>query len=149
MATRRLHKEWTALNDSPLDYCTFSLVDGDIHHWTATLLGPSNTPYANGTFRIDLSFPAQYPFKAPRIRFITPVYHPNVKTDTGEICGDLVEENWGPTLNVKHCAGVLRGMLANPEPDHPLEPAIAMQMRERPREFERAATKHTKEHAMK
>uniref|UniRef100_A0A7S4JR19 UBC core domain-containing protein n=1 Tax=Odontella aurita TaxID=265563 RepID=A0A7S4JR19_9STRA len=149
MATRRLQKEWASNAKNPLDYCTFNLVGDDIHHWEARLSGPSGTPYAGGTFVVDLDFPAQYPFKAPKIRFVTPVYHPNVKTDTGEICGDLIEENWGPTLNVRHCAGVLRGVLESPEPDHPLEPEIASQMRERPGEFEKAVVRHVREHAMK
>ena len=101
-------QEFMSLSKSPLDYIEFALVDDDIHQWSATLKGPSSTPYSGGTFNLSLVFPTTYPFKPPRIKFVTPVYHPNVKTDTGEICADLISEGWGPTLNVRHCAQVLK-----------------------------------------
>ena len=28
--------------------------------------------------------------------------HPNIKTDSGEICADVIGSNWSPTLNVRH-----------------------------------------------
>lgn len=146
---RRLHKERASLEKAPLPYCTFSLVDeSDVHHWRARLTGPPSTPYAGGTFVIDFDFPAQYPFKPPEIKFLTKLYHPNVKTDTGEICSDLIGENWGPTLNVRHCAGVLYSALENPDGEHALEGDIAQLMREKPAEFERRAREWTREHAM-
>jgi len=141
-------KEKSSLDKSPPDFCRFEIVNEDIHHWRAFLTGPPKTPYAGGTFVIDFNFPAQYPFKPPEIIFATKIYHPNVKLDTGEICNDLVNENWGPTLNVRNCAEILKDMMENPQPDHPLEAAIATQMLEKPKEFEKAAAKHTKQHAM-
>ena len=146
---KRLQKERAALNRAPLPYCTFrDDASGDGFRWRASLEGPPNTPYAGGTFDLDFDFPTQYPFKPPKIRFITPVYHPNVKTDTGEICADLVSEGWGPTLNVRHCAEVLYGCLKNPNSDSPIEEGVAEQMRERPAEYEKEAKRYTREHAM-
>ena len=75
------------------------------------------------------------------------MYHPNVKTDTGDICADLIADGWGPTLNVRHCAQLLTAMMENPEPDHPLEADIAQLLREKPKEFEKKAKAYTKEHA--
>jgi len=95
-----------------------------------------------------MKFPPQYPFKPPDIKFITKVHHPNVKSDTGEICASLIGEKWSPTLNVRHCAEVLRKILESPDPDNPLEDGIATMMREKPKEYERMAMKCTKEFAM-
>ena len=136
-----------SLQKAQLEHITFELVDDDIHQWTATLTGPSSTPYAGGTFTLSLVFPTTYPFKPPQIKFVTPVYHPNVKTDTGDICADLIADGWGPTLNVRHCAQLLTAMMENPEPDHPLEADIAQLLREKPKEFEKKAKAYTKEHA--
>lgn len=42
------------------------------------------------------------------MRFVTRIYHPNVKTDSGEICSDILNENWGPTLNVTYVLNTIR-----------------------------------------
>lgn len=97
---------------------------------------------------MEFIFPTTYPFKAPAIRFLTKIYHPNIKTDTGEICDDMINSNWQPTLNTKYCIETLRGIMENPDTDHPIETDIATQMREKPKEFEKEAKKYTKEHAM-
>ena len=43
--------------------------------------------------------------------------------------------------------GTIRDALERPSGDSPLEPDIALQLSERPREFERRAAKFTREHA--
>ena len=37
-----------------------------------------NAPYNKGAFRIEINFPAEYPFKPPKIAFKTKIYHPNI-----------------------------------------------------------------------
>jgi ubiquitin-protein ligase len=149
MATKRLTKEWQHLHKSPIEYCEFTLPNGDedIYHWRAMISGPVSTPYAGGTFVLDIVFPTTYPFKAPDIKFTTRIYHPNVKSETGEICNDMINGSWSPTLNVRHCIKTLYNMMLSPDSDHPLEVEIAQQMLEKPKEFEKTAVKWTKEYA--
>ena len=108
-------------------------------NWRAVIAGPDGSPYKDGSFSVDFAFPATYPFKAPSIRFLTKIYHPNVKSETGEICNDVVNEHWAPTLNVKHCLLTLRSMLLEPNVDSPLEQEIAAKLRDSPAEFEKVA----------
>lgn len=144
----RYLQERSSLEKDPLEFCTVELVnDADIHNWRVKMTGPASTPYAGGIFTLALEFPTQYPFKPPKIKFLTKTYHPSVQTESGDICADVVSEGWGPTLNVRHCLKVIYSMLQNPDGDHPLEEAISKQMRESPKDFEKKAKQFTKDYA--
>lgn len=55
-----------------------------------------NPPYNKGAFKIEINFPAEYPFKPPRINFKTKIYHPNVD-EKGQVCLPIISaENWKP-----------------------------------------------------
>eukprot|EP00980_Cylindrotheca_fusiformis_P016798 scaffold5064_cov121-Cylindrotheca_fusiformis.AAC.12 len=145
--SKRLLKERAMLEKAPLPFCaSITLLQDDIFTWECHILGPDDTPYQGGVFVLNLDFPAQYPFKAPKLKFKTKVYHPSVSLESGEICADVVG-NWGPTLNAKHCLEVIYSLLQTPQADHPLEESIAQQLREKPKEFEKTAKKYTKEYA--
>merc|ERR1719420_887390 len=108
---RRLTKEFEALEKNPLDFCAIAPAD-DKMSAEAQLQGPAGTPYATGAWTIDLTFPANYPFKAPDVKFRTEIKHPNVKTDTGEVCPEVFFSNW-------------REVLKNPVVETPLEAELA------------------------
>jgi hypothetical protein len=42
-------------------------------------------------FKISISFPPNYPYAAPTIKFDTPCYHPNVDLTGGAICLDILQ----------------------------------------------------------
>lgn len=115
--------------------------------WNIIVKGPDGSPYSKGHFKLLFEFPANYPFKAPSVTFITKIYHPSVKTDTGEICTDLLSDGWGPALNIRHCIEEIVNMMKNPSSDHPLEESIAVVFREKPKDFEKMAIKWTKDYA--
>lgn len=64
------------------------------------MLGPPSSPYVDGLFFIDIEFPTDYPFKPPKIKFSTNIYHMNI-TEKGEICLDILKDKWSPALSVK------------------------------------------------
>ena len=110
-------------------------------------MGPGGSPYEGGVFNIDLAFPAEYPFKPPKVKFLTKIYHPNIKTGTGEICKDLLSENWGPTMNVEYVLRMLNTLLETPNPDNALEGDIAAEFTNNKEEFIKKAKKFTAEYA--
>jgi hypothetical protein len=45
----------------------------------SALIGPEGTPYEGGKFKFDIKFPAEYPFKPPKINFSTKVHGPGTR----------------------------------------------------------------------
>ena len=78
---KRIMKEYFDLNKNPIVNCgiTVGLFDkNDIRKWKVTIFGPKDTSYRGGLFFFSVIFPEEYPFKAPGICFMTPIYHVNV-----------------------------------------------------------------------
>ena len=42
------------------------------------------------------------------------MYHPNVKTDTGEICMQSIIDSWSPQLKIEAVLETIRNLLAEP-----------------------------------
>ena len=121
MALKRLQKELNNITKDPPAGCSAKLAtDGDSYHWIGTILGPPDSPYAGGRFILNIYFPVDYPFKAPKVTFQTRVYHPNID-HSGNICLDILKENWSPALTVGKVLLSILSLLTDPNPDSPLE----------------------------
>ena len=90
----------------------------------ATIMGPAKTPYENGVFNLEIQFPPDYPFKPPKIRFTTKVYHCNINS-SGGICLDILKDNWSPALTISKVLLSICSLFSDPNPDDPLVPEIA------------------------
>ena len=135
------------MEKEPLEYVqSIQLVQDDLFLWDVTITGPTDSPYQGGLFVLRLEFPTQYPFKAPVLKFQTPVYHPSVLQKTGEVCGAVLGP-WGPTLGAEHCLLTVYSLLQDPSPDHPLQEDIAQQLASNKKEFVKMAKKFTKDYA--
>lgn len=77
---------------------TVHLVDGDLLHWKGLIIGPEDTPYSGGIFQIDIVFPIDYPWRAPKMKFDTKIWHPNISSKTGAICLYELKDGWSPAL---------------------------------------------------
>lgn len=76
-----------------------SPVTDNVMTWNAVIIGPTDTPFEDGTFRLILQFDEQYPNKPPTVRFISEMFHPNVYA-SGELCLDILQNRWSPTYDV-------------------------------------------------
>ena len=130
----RLKRELDLIKQSPPASCSAGIVKDDIFHWKATILGPSDSPYEGGIFHLDIQFPENYPFKPPKVKFITRIYHPNISAK-GLICVDILKTNWSPALTTSKLLLSICSLLTDPNPDDPLEPDIAYEYKHNRNEF--------------
>lgn len=122
--------------------------DADIRKLRGFIRGPPETPYESGVFNLSITLPDEYPFKPPMVTFLTKIYHPNIKTNGGYICLDVLAQAWSPTMTLKSMLLSLQLLLQDPRPDDPLEPMIALQLRTNRDIFNRTAFFWTGEHAL-
>ena len=121
---QRIQKELMELQHSPPANCSAGPLDDDIFTWQATIMGPSGSPYEGGVFYLRIIFPKDYPFKPPKMMFITRIYHCNINSGGG-ICLDILKDQWSPALTVSKLLLSICSLMDDPNPNDPLVPEIA------------------------
>ncbi|KAN0019099.1 hypothetical protein ACTFIU_002301 [Dictyostelium citrinum] len=146
MALKRINKELSDIAKDPPSSCSAGPDSEDIFHWTATIMGPKDSPYEGGVFFLNINFPTDYPFKPPKISFVTKVYHPNINA-SGSICLDILKEQWSPALTIPKVLLSISALLSDPNPDDPLVPDIANLFKTDKGRFESNAREWTRKYA--
>lgn len=90
----------------------------DIMRWNAVIIGPENTPFEDGTFKLVIQFDEQYPTKPPMVKFISEMFHPNVY-QSGELCLDILQNRWSPTFDVSTILTSIQSLLNDPNTASP------------------------------
>lgn len=122
---KRILQEIKELQNNDSDNVTAGPVSEDnIFSWSATLIGPKDSPYEGGIFLLDIRFPDDYPFKPPKINFQTKIFHPNINSG-GSICLDILNSQWSPALTLSKTLLSISSLLTDPNPDDPLVSSIA------------------------
>lgn len=114
--------------------------------WQATIMGPPDSPYQGGIFFLNINFPADYPFRAPKIAFTTKIYHPNINSG-GSICLDILRSQWSPALTISKVLLSICSLLTDANPDDPLVPEIARLYKNDLAEYNKRAREWTQKYA--
>ena len=93
---RRLMRDFAHLQNNAPPGVSAAPEDNNIMKWNAVIFGPEDTPFEGGTFRLIMQFCEDYPNKAPSVKFMCKMFHPNVYAD-GSICLDVLQKRWSPT----------------------------------------------------
>ncbi|KAK5656862.1 hypothetical protein OQA88_4411 [Cercophora sp. LCS_1] len=125
-------KDKSGVQAAPVD-------DRNLTHLKGTFPGPPDSPYAGGTFIVDIVIPDMYPFKSPIMKFDTKIWHPNVSSVTGAICLDTLGSGWSPVGTIKMALISLRMLLESPNPKDPQDAEVAKMLMDDPTAFARKA----------
>ncbi len=118
MQAKRLTKELKELTENPITNCTAAPIDNDITKWSATIIGPEDTPYAGGVFKFNITFPPSYPINPPQIDVKTKIFHCNFSGSS--ICLDILKYNWSPALSISKVLISICSLLNDPNPNSAL-----------------------------
>jgi ubiquitin-conjugating enzyme E2 D len=146
-ALKRIQKELLELKDNAIPNVSAGPSNEDLYNWDAIIMGPEDSPYEGGRFILKINFPTSYPFKAPKVKFITKIYHPNINI-SGSICLDILQNNWSPALTVSKTLLSISSLLTDPNPDDPLVGDIAKLYKENITEYKKVAREWTKKYSM-
>jgi len=146
MSLRRINKELDDIIKDPPANCAAGPVTSNLFDWEATIIGPDDTPYEGGLFRLRINFPSDYPFKPPKIVFETPIYHCNINKN-GSICLDILKREWSPALTISKVLLSISSLLSEPNPDDPLVPEISKLYKKNKYVYYKKAKEHTLKYA--
>jgi peroxin-4 len=118
-AQRILRELRKAKNDNNDDLWLKTKED-NIRNWIGVLKAPADSPFAGHYYHISIHIPDGYPIDAPKAKFITPIFHPNVHFKKGKICLDILKTEWTPAWSIQSLCTAVALLLSHPAPDSPL-----------------------------
>ncbi|KAF5803490.1 putative ubiquitin-conjugating enzyme E2, ubiquitin-conjugating enzyme/RWD [Helianthus annuus] len=99
-------------------------VEDNIFSWRGTICGSKDTVFEGTEYKLSLSFPNDYPFKPPKVKFETGCFHPNVDV-FGNICLDILQDKWSSAYDVRSILISIQSLLGEPNTGSPLNTQAA------------------------
>ncbi|XP_038303429.1 LOW QUALITY PROTEIN: ubiquitin-conjugating enzyme E2 N-like [Canis lupus familiaris] len=126
---RRTIKETQCLLAEPVPGIKAEPDESNTRYFHVVIAGSamdSPPPFEGGTFKLELFLSKEYPMVAPKVRFMTEIYHPNVDK-LGRLCLDILKDKWSPALQICTVLLSIQALLSAPNPDDLLANDVAEQ----------------------
>ena len=81
------------------------------------------------------------------MKFETKIWHPNISSQTGAICLDILKDEWSPALTIRTALLSLQALLCAPEPNDPQDAVVATEYKNDRKTFENHAKDWVKKYA--
>ena len=89
----------------------------NFYEWNV-IISP-NTEIFQQNYTFKLTIPTNFPFQAPKVLFISKVFHPNIDLQSGKPCIELLD-NWNPKYTLQLLFNVILTMFQIPNIDNPV-----------------------------
>ena len=122
--------------------------EDNLRYFSVMILGPKDSPYEDGVFELELFLPEEYPMAAPKVRFLTKIYHHNIDS-LGRICLDILKDKWSPALQIRTVLISIQALLSAPNPDDPLSEKVASEWKRDEAAALNTAKEYTEKYAKK
>ncbi|KAI5797652.1 ubiquitin-conjugating enzyme/RWD-like protein [Geopyxis carbonaria] len=140
--------------DKDLSNISVGIVKNNIYEWEVMLMISDDCKfYGGGFFKARLSFPQDYPHSPPKMKFETPIWHPNIYPD-GRVCISILHppkedeygyesaaERWLPVHTAETILVSVISMLSSPNDESPANVEAAKQWRDDPAAFKKKVRK--------
>uniref|UniRef100_A0AC35TWL6 UBIQUITIN_CONJUGAT_2 domain-containing protein n=1 Tax=Rhabditophanes sp. KR3021 TaxID=114890 RepID=A0AC35TWL6_9BILA len=115
-ARRRMMNDFRQLKSDPPPGIDAEPKPDNFMSWNCVLLGPRDTIFEDGIFRLSMEFTEEYPNSPPNLKFITKIFHPNIydKPNRGAICLDILQKRWLPSYTITSLLTSLQSLLDTP-----------------------------------
>jgi ubiquitin-protein ligase len=136
---RRISREFENLQkDNPYGFSMKQLKDDDPYNWNAIIPGPEKSDYESCKYLLSVHYPFEYPFSPPVIKFISPIFHPNV-SESGDICLNILkkDDGWSPVLSISKVLLSIQNLLMEPNPESALNIDAVLEKKKNPEEFKK------------
>ena len=101
--------------------------------WNAVICGPKETPFEDGTFKLNIQFSEEHPKKAPVVKFLTKIFHPNIFEEDGQVG---LDSHWSPAFDISTILVSIQSLLREPNLISPPANKLAARLlRENKREY--------------
>ena len=111
----------------------------DLSHLRGEIVGPPDTPFAGARFVLTIEIPDSYPFTPPVVKFATRIWHPNISSQTGVICLDILKDQWAASMTLRTVLLSIQALLTAAEPDDPQDGVVARQYKENRDAYDKTA----------
>ena len=104
---QRLVKDVKYITKNPINNIYYKHDDENIMKGYALILGNKDTPYSGGNYLFEFTFPDNYPYEPPKLKFLTNDgymrFHPNLYIN-GKVCLSIINtwsgEGWTSCNNI-------------------------------------------------
>jgi ubiquitin-protein ligase len=113
-AIKRIVLDFKEMLDDPVDNIHYIQDENNVYKGYAVIIGPKDTPYEHGFYFFEFTFPENYPFSPPKVKFHTydghTRFNPNLYIN-GYVCLSILNtwegEKWSACQSIKSILNTL------------------------------------------